>query len=231
MTFITQAGVFTRHWTAAPDKQMRLARTHRPRSRLGRRTPGLAVAVTYGAHANPAAAKCKPHTLLLAKQESADVRRARKLGQCHELVHHLLQQLAPRGHYTLGTCAAARVSPLDEQPPGPPLDRQPWARSIAAGHAVFLEPVEQCGEVGEAMRHALPARPPRHLEAQHVRHVRPDVDQAVARHLLPAHHTHLHRRVVGGVGGGAGAGGLRRREALLLLRQCQRELRHSAGTT
>eukprot|EP00964_Phaeocystis_antarctica_P004481 scaffold2422_cov81-Phaeocystis_antarctica.AAC.1 len=97
-------------------------------------------------------------------------------------------QLAPRGHYALGTCTAARVPPLDEQPPGPPLDRQPLSRSTAIGHGALLDHVEQCSEVGEAMRHELPARAPRHLEAQHVRHVRPDVDQAVARHLLPAHH-------------------------------------------
>eukprot|EP00964_Phaeocystis_antarctica_P047524 scaffold27492_cov76-Phaeocystis_antarctica.AAC.1 len=98
------------------------------------------------AHANPAAAKCKPHPHHSAKQESADFWRARKLGQCHELVHHLLQQLAPRGHYALGTCAAAHVSPLDEQPPCPPLDRQTLARSTAVGYAALLEPVEQCGE-------------------------------------------------------------------------------------
>eukprot|EP00964_Phaeocystis_antarctica_P106485 scaffold71352_cov71-Phaeocystis_antarctica.AAC.4 len=226
---LTRAGGFTPHWTAAPDKQMRLARAHRPRRRLGRRTQGWRS--PSRAHSNPAAAKCKPHALHSAKQESADFRRARKLGQCHELVHHLLQQRAPRGHYALGTCAAARLSPLDEQPPGPPLDRQPLARNTAAGHAALLEPVEQCGEVGEAMRRALPARAPRHLEAQHVHHVRPDIDQAVARHLLPAHHTHPHRKVVGGVGVGGGGGGLRRHEALLLLRQCQRELRHSIGTT
>eukprot|EP00964_Phaeocystis_antarctica_P081554 scaffold51023_cov82-Phaeocystis_antarctica.AAC.2 len=48
------------------------------------------------AHSNPAAAKCKPHALHSAKQENTDFWRARKLGQCHELVHHLLQQLAPR---------------------------------------------------------------------------------------------------------------------------------------
>eukprot|EP00964_Phaeocystis_antarctica_P101965 scaffold67408_cov62-Phaeocystis_antarctica.AAC.1 len=42
------------------------------------------------AHANPAAAKCKPHAHHSAKQENTDFQRARKLGQCHELVHHLL---------------------------------------------------------------------------------------------------------------------------------------------
>ena len=76
-------------WTAAPDKQMRLARTHRPRRRLGRRTPGLAVAFMCARQAS-GAAKCKPHALHSAKQESTDFRRARKLGECHELVHQLL---------------------------------------------------------------------------------------------------------------------------------------------
>ena len=76
-------------WTAAPDKQMRLARTHRPRRRLSRRTPGLAVAFMCARQAS-GAAKCKPHALHSAKQESTDFRRARKLGECHELVHQLL---------------------------------------------------------------------------------------------------------------------------------------------
>ena len=97
--------LFSRHWTAGPESAsaflVRLARagTHQPRRRLGRRAPhGCRSAWSMAwsrARANPAAAKCKPGVLLSAKQEGADFRRARKLGQRHELVHHLLQQLAP----------------------------------------------------------------------------------------------------------------------------------------
>eukprot|EP00964_Phaeocystis_antarctica_P057632 scaffold34117_cov51-Phaeocystis_antarctica.AAC.2 len=118
----TRAGIFTRHWTAAPDKQMRLARTHTDHAAASAAAPQDWRSPSR-AHVNPAAAKCKPHAHHSAKQENTDFQRARKLGQCHELVHHLLQQLAPRGHYALDTCAAARVSPLNEQPPGPSLDR------------------------------------------------------------------------------------------------------------
>mmetsp|Transcript_30798 Transcript_30798/g.78606 ORF Transcript_30798/g.78606 Transcript_30798/m.78606 type:complete len:219 (-) Transcript_30798:46-702(-) len=178
------------------------------------------------ARANPAAAKCKPGALLSAKQEGADFRRARKLGQRHELVHHLLQQLAPRAHHGLGARAAPRVPPsLDEQPPGPPLHRQPLARAAAAGDAALLEPVEQRSEVGEPMRHALGARAARHLEAQRIRHVRSHVDHAVGRHRLAAHHPHAHRRALRSpLGCGSCCGGRRLRKALLLLRQGEREL-------
>ena len=69
------------------------------RRRLGRRAcHGCRSAWSMAwsrARANLAAAKCKPGALLSAKQEGADFRRARKLGQRHQLVHHLLQQLAP----------------------------------------------------------------------------------------------------------------------------------------
>eukprot|EP00320_Phaeocystis_rex_P004291 CAMPEP_0119097994 /NCGR_PEP_ID=MMETSP1178-20130426/183653_1 /TAXON_ID=33656 /ORGANISM="unid sp, Strain CCMP2000" /LENGTH=83 /DNA_ID=CAMNT_0007081959 /DNA_START=117 /DNA_END=365 /DNA_ORIENTATION=+ len=74
-----------------------------------------------------------------AKQEGAHFRRARKLGQRHQLVHHLLQQLAPRRYNTLGACPAARVPPLDEQPPAPSVDRkQPPRRAAAERAALFV---------------------------------------------------------------------------------------------
>ena len=52
-----------------------------------------------------------------------------------------------------------------------------------------------------------------------VRHVRSDVDRAVGRHVLPAHHTHPHRRALRSPLGGSSCccgGGRRLREALLV---------------
>ena len=75
----TRAGIFTRHWTAAPDKQMRLARTHTDHAAASAAAPQDWRSPSR-AHVNPAAAKCKPRALHSAMQESADFRRARKLG-------------------------------------------------------------------------------------------------------------------------------------------------------